>query len=83
MSKEQRQKMADVHQKMAECLRSDKPVGECRSEMMKQCRETMGPTGCPMMGHHMGEGEMHGKKSASSQQGSTESQSSDEHSQHH
>ena len=27
--------MADAHQRMAECLRSDRPFKECRSEMKK------------------------------------------------
>jgi hypothetical protein len=82
MTKEQRQKMAEVHQKMADCLKSDKPLSECRSEMMKACHENMGGKGCPMMGHHMGEEHMHHGKSASSQ-GNAESETSDEHGQHH
>lgn len=82
MTKEQRQKMAEVHQKMADCLKSDKPLSECRSEMMKACHDNMGAQGCPMMGHHMGEDHMHHGKSTSSE-GSTESGASDEHSQHH
>lgn len=36
LTKEQRQKMADVHEKMAACLRSDKPIEDCHAEMMKQ-----------------------------------------------
>lgn len=47
---EQRQKMAEVHEKMAECLRSDRPIGECRREMMKACHDTLGADSCPMMG---------------------------------
>jgi hypothetical protein len=47
---EQRQKMAEVHEKMAECLRSDRPIGECRREMARACNETLGADGCPMMG---------------------------------
>ena len=41
-SAEQRQKMAEVHQKMAECLRSDRPIAECPG----------------MMGEGMGSGHM-------------------------
>ena len=56
MTVEQRQKMADAHEKMAVCLRSDKPMGDCHEEMMKACKEGMGNDGCPMMGamgmHH-------------------------------
>jgi hypothetical protein len=45
-----RQKMADIHQKMSICLRSDKPIAECRSDMLKNCQDLMGKDGCPMMG---------------------------------
>jgi hypothetical protein len=51
MTAEQRTKMAEAHEKMAACLRSDRPVGDCHSEMMKSCQETMGAGHCPM-GHH-------------------------------
>lgn len=62
LTKEQRAKMADVHQKMAECLRSERPISECRAEMMKGCKDTMGAEGCPMMGHGPGMMEKgHGK----------------------
>ncbi len=47
---EARQQMATVHQKMADCLRSERPFAECRSEMMKSCKDMMGASGCPMMG---------------------------------
>jgi hypothetical protein len=47
---DQRQKMAEIHQKMADCLRSDRPLAECRSEMAKACHDTLGASGCPMMG---------------------------------
>ena len=50
MTSEQRQKMADAHEKMATCLRTDKPLGDCHEEMMKSCQEGMGKDGCPMMG---------------------------------
>jgi len=63
MTKEQRQQMAEMHQKMADCLKSDKPLSECRSEMMKACHDKMGAEGCPMMGHH---GEGHGHKHGAS-----------------
>ena len=53
---EQRHKMADLHNKMALCLRSDRPMLECRQEMMTGCKDTMGKDGCPMMG-----GMMHGQ----------------------
>lgn len=48
-SPEIRQKMAEVHQRMAVCLKSDKPMTECRAEMLKNCQDLMGRDGCPMM----------------------------------
>lgn len=51
---EQRQEMATMHEKMATCLRSDKPIEECRSEMRKNCQQAMGKDGCPGMGRGMG-----------------------------
>jgi hypothetical protein len=55
MTKEQRQKMAEAHENMATCLRSDRPMKECHEEMMKACKEHMGKNGCPFMrGKHKG-----------------------------
>jgi len=51
-SREMRAKMASAHERMAACLRSDKPMAECRGEMMKSCHEIMGERGCPMMDMH-------------------------------
>ena len=34
-TKEQREKMAQAHEKLAACLRSDRPIDECHAEMMK------------------------------------------------
>lgn len=68
----QRQEMAQAHEKMAACLRSDKPVNQCRQEMMKSCQKMMSEGGC-MMGS-MGEmGGMHGGMGA----GMTRNQPSD------
>jgi hypothetical protein len=52
-SKEMRVKMASAHERMAACLRSEKPIAECRSDMMKSCHDVMGERGCPMMGMGM------------------------------
>lgn len=48
-TKEMREKMALLHEQMATCLRSDKSIAECRAEMQKNCHDTMGNQGCPMM----------------------------------
>jgi len=53
-SPEVRQQMAAVHQRMSDCLKSDRPIAECRAEMQKNCREIMGERGCPMMGSGRG-----------------------------
>ncbi len=49
VSKETREKMATIHEQMAACLRSDKSLAECHSEMRKSCTD-LGDQGCPMMG---------------------------------
>ena len=58
-SKEMREKMATLHEQMATCLRSDKSIAECHTDMMKSCQDVVGKDGCLMMGkgwgahHHM------------------------------
>lgn len=37
--KESRQKMAEMHQQMADCLKSDKTMDECHGEMRTSCLE--------------------------------------------
>ena len=51
MTKEERNKAADLHEKMASCLRSDRVLADCRQDMMKGCEDSMGKDGCPMGGH--------------------------------
>jgi hypothetical protein len=45
----QREKMAQIHEQMAACLRSARPFAECRQEMMRACRAELGLGGCRMM----------------------------------
>jgi hypothetical protein len=57
----QRQQMAAIHRRMAECLTSDRPFADCRAEMHASCQTTLGAGGCPMMqGGGMGPGRMGG-----------------------
>jgi hypothetical protein len=49
-SKEDRAKMATMHEQMAACLKSDKKFSECHDEMMKSC-PMMKSGKCPMMMH--------------------------------
>lgn len=51
LTKEQRDKMASLHEQMANCLRSDKSAKECHEDMKQSCK-SMGKEACPMMGHH-------------------------------
>ncbi len=51
-SKETRESMAALHEQMAACLRSDKSIEDCRSEMRKACHEKLGDHDCPMMSMH-------------------------------
>lgn len=46
-TKEMRQKMAAWHEQIAACLRSDKAINECRTEMAKNHQEMMREMGCP------------------------------------
>ncbi len=56
--------MADGHQRMAECLRSTRPMKECRAEMKKSCEGMHGEGGCSMGHHEQGAGHAHGSKDA-------------------
>jgi hypothetical protein len=53
-SRQMREQMAAAHEKMAACLRSDKDIAVCRSEMHQSCQAMMGAQGCPMMEMGMG-----------------------------
>ncbi len=62
-SKQMREQMATLHEQMAACLRSDKSMSECRTQMMSSCQSIMGSQGCRMatgMGMGMGGGMMGG-----------------------
>jgi hypothetical protein len=50
VTKEERQKMAEMHTNMASCLQSERPMSDCKSEMMKSCKGMMEKSGCSMMG---------------------------------
>jgi precorrin-2 methylase len=41
VTREMRAKMAAVHEQMAACLKSDRPIMECHEEMMKHHDESM------------------------------------------
>lgn len=56
MSPETRTQMADMHQKMADCLKSDKSISECRDNMVANC-PMMKDGSCPMMGMMKGHGD--------------------------
>lgn len=56
MTKEDRAKAAEKHEKMAACLRSDKSMKECHEQMHTSCAKAEGHT-CKMK-----HGEDHGDK---------------------
>lgn len=60
-TKEERTQMVDLYSKMADCLKTEKPMADCHKEVVASC--PMAKAGkCPMMmGHHHADGE-HGKK---------------------
>ncbi len=53
MSKEDRAKMAEMHSKMADCLKSDKEMSECHKEWKDSCKD-MGNSCQMMMGKDKG-----------------------------
>jgi|GEM_PF-4795992 len=42
--------MAEVHERMADCLKWNKPISECKPDMRKNCQDVMGTDSCPIMG---------------------------------
>ena len=53
MTTEQRLKMADILDKMAICIRTQRSIPDCHQDMMTVCKSTMGKSGCHMMGEEM------------------------------
>ncbi len=54
-SKQTRDQLAQIHDEMATCLRSDKSMSECQTQMHDRCVAVMGDKGCPPKGggkHH-------------------------------
>lgn len=51
------EKMATAHQKMADCLKTDRTDKDCMDEMKASCPEMKDGKTCPMM-EMMGEGHM-------------------------
>ena len=54
-----REKMAALHEKMAQCLRSTRPFDECRNQMRQQCHEHLEERNCAMMNMEHGQMGMH------------------------
>ncbi len=59
---EDRAKMADAHERMAACLRSTRPMKECRSGMKKAHMDMGHGHECSEDHAEKGEGHDHGKK---------------------
>jgi hypothetical protein len=84
MTQEKRNQMADSMEKMAACMRSDKPMETCHDEMRQRCQDSedscpmMGKMGKGMHGMMMGKGMKNGKKDSE-----TNKKESEEHTEHH
>ena len=62
MSPEMKKDMADMYQKMADCLKTEKSMQECHKDVMKDCPVAKATGHCPIMEGMMGKGAMkHGK----------------------
>lgn len=48
MTPELKKDMADMYQKMADCMRSDKPLDQCRHEAMTNCPVVKKTGYCPI-----------------------------------
>ena len=59
---EMKKDMANMHQKMADCLRTEKSMQDCHGEMKKDCQGANTSGHCSMMDSMMNKGGMkHGK----------------------
>lgn len=63
MSPELKHEMADMYAKMAECMKTDKTMEQCQTEVMKDCPVMKKTKHCPIMEGMkpmMGKGKMEG-----------------------
>lgn len=61
-SPEMKKNMADMYQKMADCMKSDKSMHDCHKEVMKDCPVAKSTGSCPLMEGMMSDGKIkHGK----------------------
>lgn len=58
MSPEMKKDMADMYQKMADCLKTEKSTHDCHKEVMKDCPVAKATGHCPIMEGMMGKGSM-------------------------
>lgn len=48
-SPEMKKNMADMYQKMADCMKTDKSMHDCHKEVMKDCPVAKATGSCPLM----------------------------------
>ncbi len=48
-SPEMKKNMADMYQKMADCMKTDKSMDDCHQEVMKDCPVAKETGSCPLM----------------------------------
>ena len=75
MSPELKHDMADMYAKMAECMKTDKTMEQCQTEVMKDCHVMKKTKHCPimegmqpMMGSEKMQGQMKGMDMGKSKQ---------------
>ncbi len=64
-SPEMKKNMADMYQKMADCMKTDKSMNDCHKEIMKDCPVAKETGSCPLMDGMKGKmnhGKMNHKK---------------------
>ncbi len=64
-SPEMKKNMADMYQKMADCMKTDKSMDDCHKEIMKDCPVAKETGSCPLMDGMKGKmnhGKMNHKK---------------------
>ena len=49
MSPELKKEMADMYQKMADCMKTEKPMDQCQKDIVKDCPVVAKTGHCPLM----------------------------------
>ncbi len=74
---EMKKSMADMYQKMADCMKTDKLMQDCHKEVMKDCPVAKATGSCPMMDGMKGMQGMKGMKHGKMDHGSMKDMNKD------